>query len=130
MATVLFNSSHHGSQQQVQVGETIEIQLTQRPTGYLWGNATLSNDNVVFLSKRTVSPPGQAPGASMTIGFLFEARRAGSTTIEFICQRPWEQTTAGGGAQPPSNAHSFRLTLQIRSPSAASSAGPCSAEAT
>lgn len=123
MATVLFNSSHHGSLQHVQVGETIEIQLTQRPTGYLWGNATLSNDNVVFLHKHTVSPPGQAPGASMTIGFLFEARRAGSTTIEFTCQRPWEQN-AGGGTQ------SFRLTLDIRQPPGASSAGPYSAGAT
>jgi predicted secreted protein len=106
MATLLCNSSHHGSVQRACVGDTIEIQLAQRPTGYLWGNETLSNDNVVFQQKRTASVPGRVLGAGTTVSFLFEARKAGSTTIEIKRQRPWEQ--------PSSDAQSFCFTLDIQ----------------
>jgi predicted secreted protein len=108
MATVLFNSVHNGSVQRVCVGDMIEIQLVQRPTGYLWGNETLSNDNIVFQQKQTASVPGRALGAGTTTSFLFQVCKAGSTTIDITRRRPWEQLPAGGGAQ------SFCLTLEIQ----------------
>jgi predicted secreted protein len=114
MSIILFTGSHNGSLQIVRVGDTIEIQLTERPTGYLWGSETLSNDNIVFQQKRVVSAAGQAPGASMTMGFLFLARRAGSTTIELKRQRPWERQAADQNAWPAAGEQRFRLTLEIR----------------
>jgi len=113
MATFLFNSVHSGSLQRVGIGDTIEVQLVQRPTGYLWGSETLSNDNVVFQGKHTASVPGRALGAGTTTSFLFQACKAGSTTIEITRRRPWEQAPAEGSVQPPSDAHSFCLTLEI-----------------
>lgn len=113
MATVLFNSVHSGSVQRVGVGDTIEVQLVQRPTGYLWGNETLSNDNVVFQGKHTASVPGRALGAGTTTSFLFHACRAGSTTLEITRRRPWEQAPAEGGTPLQAGAQSFCLTLEI-----------------
>ncbi|HEY1349271.1 MAG TPA: protease inhibitor I42 family protein [Ktedonobacteraceae bacterium] len=114
MSILLFNRSHHDSLQIVRVGDTIEIQLTERPTGYLWGSESVSNANVVFQQKRVVCAADPAPGASMTMGFLFLACKAGSSTIELKRQRPWEQQSAGQDTRFTAGEQRFRLILEIR----------------
>ncbi len=78
----------------VRVGEEFTLKLDENPTtGYQW-SYTVSDENVVVLSKDEYVPDStdeDVVGAGGQRVLTFEARSKGSTVIDMVYERSWEQ---------------------------------------
>ncbi len=90
-------------------GDTLIVTLKSNPsTGYLWKVVTM--DTSLMQNLEHVYIPKKVRrgivGSGGTDVFLFEARRAGNTSLKLIYHRPWEKETAP--------AEEFNILLKIR----------------
>ncbi|MHB8104497.1 MAG: protease inhibitor I42 family protein [Dehalococcoidales bacterium] len=73
--------------------DTLTVKLDSNPTtGYAWEQATISNTAVITQTSHDYFAPTQTGivGAGGTEVFVFKAKSAGTSTINFSYARSWE----------------------------------------
>ena len=72
--------------------QSLIVRLDSNPsTGYGWGEAEISNADIVAQASRDfVEPNANVVGASGTDVWVFDSLKAGTATIKMSYSRPWE----------------------------------------
>jgi inhibitor of cysteine peptidase len=88
------------------IGEVLALTINGNPTtGYVWEQT--SGDDLVLAStgQPAYTADSQLIGAGGTYVFRWQARAAGTTTIELVYHRPWE-------TEPPADVHRIAVTVR------------------
>jgi inhibitor of cysteine peptidase len=73
----------------VKLGENFVVSLEENSTtGYTW--EVLYDNSCLYLIKKEREKVSDLIGAGGMIGFTFQARKEGSTRVDFRLVRPWE----------------------------------------
>jgi len=89
---VKLDAAAHGSQVELQKGQTLVITLESNPTtGFRWEVVEIDEPILRQIGEAEFKPESEALGAGGTETFHFEAVNAGQTALELVYHRPWEE---------------------------------------
>jgi predicted secreted protein len=94
--TVRIDEGDAGTVQSLRIGDRLLIQLAGNPTtGYAWirtGPTDLTDGILIPIDEGTCTVPDQCSAVGIGGDFLFEytAASAGTVTLSYVYQRPWE----------------------------------------
>jgi len=91
MAEITVLKSHSGSTFRLRLGDTLAIQLEEKPTtGFRWAILAKPGGVVTLAEERFVPASGAALGGGGTHTFKFQTVRSGSDLLELKLWRDWE----------------------------------------
>ena len=106
MADLTLTDAQNGSTMQARVGDTITLVLAENPTtGYQW-SVQRNNAAVLSATSDDYASASQLPGGGGTHTFVFKAVAPGTSALDLVNARSWEQPSTA-------NAH-YRVTIQVR----------------
>jgi len=105
---VQLDDGDNGKQIELEEGQTLAITVESNPsTGYSWARQDDPPDDVlVLVGEPEYRAKSTLPGGGGTETLRFRAERPGTTTLELIYRRPWEED-----ADP---AATYTLTVSVR----------------
>ena len=105
---VALDDRDNGKQIELEQGQTLAITVESNPTtGYSWAQQEGEPDDIlVMLGEPEYKSKSALIGGGGTETLRFRAERPGTTTLQLIYRRPWEED-----AQP---AATYTLTVSVR----------------
>lgn len=96
-----------GSTVSIDAGTTLRVELAGNPsTGYGWEVAGVDNTILTQTGEPAFTPESDAVGAPGTVVLRFEAAAPGTTPLEFVYRRPFEEGV------PPTDTFSVTVTVE------------------
>jgi predicted secreted protein len=89
---IVLTEADNGTIQAIDVGDVILVRLVGNPsTGYTWQRTDTLREGVLEPLGEGGSCGGGLVGSPSTFEFRFKAVSSGTTRLEFVYQRPWEE---------------------------------------
>ena len=102
---IRLDASADGTQMSLSVGDRLEVALAGNPTtGYSWEIASVDESVILADGEPSFRADSNQVGAGGTMTLAFDAVGAGTTVLELVYQRPFEDA-------PP--AETFTVTLVV-----------------
>ena len=113
--TVQADDSFNGRQVELNVGETLELSLSENAsTGFRW---MVPPESAHKFEKQLAEGAGGPPGKPGIRHFYFEALEPGTVELELDYRRPWE------AGKPPARKFKLRVRIRVRPASGPASEG-------